>query len=185
MSLHPGVRFASYDRIDNVWSPRAAPRSRPTVTIGEAFVQTTAESSMAGFRRGSLSERRLGDRTTTSCGQPKQQRVKMRLMGSLFPHSDEYPDYGPIPRFTARLGHEGPIVSLAIAATLFGLCPIVLEDHEHPIHEDHRPISYRVPAVAVSSTSTGGSVLATPSTGSLTFTGYVPTIVIAPSSEGR
>jgi hypothetical protein len=106
-------------------------------------------------------------------------------MGSLFPHSDQYPDYAPMPRFTARLGHEGSIVPLAIAATLFGLCPIVLEDHEHPIHEDHRPISYRVPALAVSSTSSGGSVLATPSTGSLNFAGYAPTTVIAPSSERR
>ena len=102
-------------------------------------------------------------------------------MGTLFPGSAEYPNYEPFPRFTARLDHDGPIVPLAIAATLFGLCPVVLEEHGHPIHEDHRPVSYRVPALAVSSTSTG-SITAAPSTGALGLTGYAPTIVIAPSS---
>jgi len=109
-------------------------------------------------------------------------------MGTLFPDSDEYPDYTPMPRFTARLGHDGPIVPLAIAATLYGLCPVVLEEHgqghEHPIHEDHRPVSYRVSALAVSSTSTG-SMVATPSSGSLAFTGYAPSILVAPSSNRR
>jgi len=72
-------------------------------------------------------------------------------------------------------------VSLAIAGTMFGLCPVVLEQHGHPIHEDHQPLDYRVPAISVSSTSTGSTVV-TPSTGSLGLTGYAPTIVIAPSS---
>lgn len=105
------------------------------------------------------------------------------LMVTLFPDSAEYPDFEPFPRFTARLGHDGPIVPLAIAATLFGLCPVVLEEHGHPIHENHSPVSYRVPALAVSSMSTG-SITATPSTGVLDLTGHAPTIVIAPSSTG-
>lgn len=111
--------------------------------------------------------------------------VYNNLMGTLFPNSAEYPDYEPIPRFTARLGHDGPIVPLAIAATLLGLCPIVLEEHGHPIHEDNRPVNYRVPAFAVSSTSSGGSVTVTPSSGSFGLTGYAPTIGTAPSSTRR
>jgi hypothetical protein len=106
-------------------------------------------------------------------------------MGTLFPSSDQYPDYEPLPLFTARLGHNGPIVLLAIAATLFGLCPVVPEEHGHPIHEDHRPLSYRVPALAVSSTSSGDNGTVAPSTGSLGVMGSVPTIVVAPRNTRR
>ncbi len=57
-------------------------------------------------------------------------------MGTLFPDGDEYPDYVPFPRFTARLSN-GQIIPLAIAATLYGICPVVLEDHAHPPEENH------------------------------------------------
>src|SRR6185436_11388173 len=77
------------------------------------------------------------------------------LMGTLFPDSAEYPDYELFPRFSARPAYEGPNIPLAIAATLVGLCPVILEEHGHPIHEDYRPVNYRVPALAVSSTGPG------------------------------
>jgi len=102
-------------------------------------------------------------------------------MGILFPDSDEYPDYQPMPPFTARI--DGAVVPLAIAGTLVGLCPVLLEEHGqgHPLHEDYRPVSYRVPALAVSTTS--GNVTVAPSTGSLGLAGHAPTVVIRSSSS--
>jgi hypothetical protein len=77
-------------------------------------------------------------------------------MGNLFPDSDEYPDYKRIPRFTARLGVNGPGIPLAVAATIFGLCPVVIEDHAHPPHQEYNAsIGYAPGFGAVS--STGGN----------------------------
>lgn len=94
-------------------------------------------------------------------------------MGTLFEDSDDYPDYLEMPRFTARIGDT--VIPLCIAATLHGICPVVLEDHSHPTHEDHRPISVRLTAVGVSSTSSN-STIAVPS-GSTSFSGYAPSLV--------
>jgi hypothetical protein len=58
---------------------------------------------------------------------------------------------------------------------MLSLCPAVHEDHAHPIHENHQPISVRISAGSVSSTS---STSVTPSTGSLTLGGYAPTVMI-------
>src|SRR5262245_62698901 len=73
-------------------------------------------------------------------------------MGTLFPDSDEYPDYKPFPR-TTTLGLGGrSVISVAVTCTLFGLCSIE-EAHAHPIHEDHQPVDYRVTAMASSSST--------------------------------
>jgi hypothetical protein len=77
-------------------------------------------------------------------------------VGTLFPDSDEFPDDEPMPRFTVRLGSNGAIIPIAIACSLYGLCPIEIEDHSHPIHRNHEPIDYRVSALAVSSSSSSG-----------------------------
>ena len=66
-------------------------------------------------------------------------------MGILFEDSDDYPDYLSMPRFTARIGDT--VIPLAIAATLHGICPVVLEDHSHPAHEDHSPRNVRLDAI--------------------------------------
>ena len=55
-------------------------------------------------------------------------------MGNLFQDDEEYPDYVPMPRFTASI--NGVAVPLAIAVTLYGLCPVVLHDHQHPPHDE-------------------------------------------------
>jgi hypothetical protein len=92
----------------------------------------------------------------------------------------KYPDFHPIPSFTVRLySVNGPIVSLAIAGTMFGICPVFIEhhgDHPHPLHENHSSVSYRVPPSAVSSTT--GNVMVSPPTGSLGLTGYAPTVLV-------
>jgi hypothetical protein len=98
-------------------------------------------------------------------------------MGNLFPDSEEFPDYKPMPRF--RLGLNGPIIPLAIAGATFGLCPINIEEHGHAPHENHNPISYRAPAFAVSTSSAANMTVPVPS-GSLATTGHAPTVLMAP-----
>lgn len=99
-------------------------------------------------------------------------------MGNLFDHCDEYPDYVPLPRFTASI--NGVVVPLAVAGSLLGVCPVVLEEHgghsPHTPHSDYAPMNLPTPAWAVSSTTTSTSI--TPPTGRLTFAGHAPTLKI-------
>ncbi len=108
---------------------------------------------------------------TTTYGVARPRLIPLG-MGNLFEDSDEYPDYLPMPRFTARIGDT--VIPLAIAATLHGICPVVLEDHSHPAHEDHSPKNVRLNQISVSSTSSN-STIAVPA-GSTSFTGYAPTL---------
>src|SRR5712664_3009324 len=98
-------------------------------------------------------------------------------MGILFPNSDEYPDYIPFPRW--RPNADGAVAWLAIAGTAFGLCPIMLEEHGHPIHGDDTPTSYRVSAIAVSSSSDLNIEVPAER---LSIKGHAPTVAIAASS---
>lgn len=77
-------------------------------------------------------------------------------MGTLFDDCPEYPDYAPTPRFTATI--NGTVVPLAIAAALYGLCPVTLIDHDHPPHDEHPVDLQTAKFTAVSSISSGGDV---------------------------
>jgi hypothetical protein len=98
-------------------------------------------------------------------------------MDTLFDNSDEYPDYVPLPRFTASI--NGVVVPLAVAGSLLGVCPVVLQEHghsPHTPHHDYQPVNLPSPAWSVSSTTTSTSI--TPPTGRLSFGGHAPTIKI-------
>jgi len=95
-------------------------------------------------------------------------------MGTIFENSDEYPDYIPMPRFTATV--NGVVVPLAVAATMVGLCPVELIDHEQPHtpHQSHNPVGM----VTLYEVSSSGVSSIAPDTGRVSFAGHAPTIKI-------
>ena len=76
--------------------------------------------------------------------------------GNLFPDSDEYPDYEPIPRITLAPEYQSlrtPVVGMVMAVTFVGLCPAIHERHEHVPHQEQPLDLHYMRAAAVSSTS--------------------------------
>lgn len=76
-------------------------------------------------------------------------------MGTLFEDSDDYPTYFEMPRVTMRVSGGKLIITGCLAASLHGV--VSHEEHAHVPHQDHTPISVRLDAISVSSTSGSGN----------------------------
>jgi hypothetical protein len=98
-------------------------------------------------------------------------------MGTLFPNDPAYPDYRPIPRLDVR-----PIVIVGMVGTvLVSQEPVIQVGHEHVPHQDLVDASR--PALSYSISSTSGNHSVTPGAGSLTVTGWPPSVVVR-STQG-